>query len=78
MKKPDSCQSMNPARTAHFYTGLQIGNPSHSSAGFDYNGTTNPAHKAAGFPQNCLLCHTMVAGWGGATLTGRRSGHCRL
>ncbi len=33
----------------------------------DYANTNNPAHAAAGFPQDCSLCHTTVAGWGGAT-----------
>jgi len=33
----------------------------------DYNNTTNPNHKAAGFPTTCDMCHSTVAGWGGAT-----------
>ena len=40
----------------------------------DYNGTTNPRHKTAGFPQDCTLCHTMVAGWGGATFNHATTG----
>jgi hypothetical protein len=33
----------------------------------EYAGTTNPNHAAAGFPQDCSLCHAVVAGWAGAT-----------
>ena len=40
----------------------------------DYNNTTNPAHKAANFPQTCDTCHTMVAGWGGATFNHATTG----
>ena len=30
----------------------------------DFNGAKNPNHVAAVFPQDCTVCHTMVAGWG--------------
>lgn len=33
----------------------------------DWKSTNNPNHTAAGFPQDCSLCHGVVAGWAGAT-----------
>ncbi len=33
----------------------------------DWNNTTNPNHATAGFPQDCSTCHSVTAGWAGAT-----------
>ena len=44
----------------------------------DYNNTTNPNHLTANFPQDCSLCHTTVAGWGGSTFNHANTGFALL
>jgi hypothetical protein len=44
----------------------------------DYNNTTNPPHRAGNMPQDCSLCHTTVAGWGGATFNHANTGFALL
>src|SRR6516225_2860657 len=44
----------------------------------DYNNTTNPNHRAGNLPQDCSLCHTTVAGWGGAAFNHATTGFALL